>query len=48
MRADAMPGEDPMTLPATDEVAAHMVAMLEANETRNNARIDVRDLLAES
>ena len=45
MRADAMPGEDPMTLPAPDEVAAHIVPMLEASETRNNARIDVRELL---
>ena len=46
MRADAMPGEDPMTLPAPEEVAAHMVAMLEASETRNNARVNVRDLLS--
>ncbi|MHA7900002.1 MAG: SDR family NAD(P)-dependent oxidoreductase [Henriciella sp.] len=45
MRADAMPGEDPMTLPAPEAVAAHMVPLLEANETRTNARIDVRDLL---
>ena len=45
MRADAMPGEDPMTLPATEEVAAQMVPLLEASETRNNARIVVRDLL---
>lgn len=48
MRADAMPGEDPMTLPATEDVAAHMVSMLEAGETRNNARVDVRELLAAS
>lgn len=46
MRADAMPGEDPMTLPPPEDVAAHMVPMLEASETRNNARIDVRELLA--
>ena len=45
MRADAMPGEDPMTLPAPEDVAAHMVPLLEAAETRNNARINVRDLL---
>lgn len=45
MRADAMPGEDPMTLPAPDAVAAHIVPMLEASELRNNARIEVRDLL---
>ncbi|MEP1143634.1 MAG: SDR family NAD(P)-dependent oxidoreductase [Henriciella sp.] len=46
MRADAMPGEDPMTLPAPEDVAAHMVPLLEASETRNKARIDVRELLA--
>ncbi len=45
MRADAMPGEDPMTLPSTDDVAAHMVPMLDASETRNKARVDVRSLL---
>jgi len=45
MRADAVPGEDPMTLPSTDEVAIHIVPMLEASETRNNARINVSDLL---
>ncbi|MEM9571856.1 MAG: SDR family NAD(P)-dependent oxidoreductase [Pseudomonadota bacterium] len=45
MRADAMPGEDPMTLPSPEEVAVHMVPMLEASETRHNARINVRDLL---
>lgn len=27
MRADAMPGEDPMTLPTPDEVAAHVVPL---------------------
>lgn len=48
MRADAMPGEDPMTLPATEDVAVHMVSMLEASETRNKARVDVRELLAAS
>jgi NAD(P)-dependent dehydrogenase (short-subunit alcohol dehydrogenase family) len=45
MRADAMPGEDPLTLPTPEDVAAHMVPLLEAQETRNNARINVRDLL---
>ena len=48
MRADAMPGEDPMTLPPTKDVAAHMVSMLEAGETRNKARVDVRELLSVS
>ena len=46
MRADAMPGEDPMTLPTPEDVAAHMVPLLEASETRHNARISVRDLLS--
>ena len=45
MRADAMPGEDPMTLPTPDHVAVHMVPLLEATETRTKARIDVKDLL---
>ena len=45
MRADAMPGEDPMTLPTPEDVAIHMVPMLEAAETRNNVRVDVRPLL---
>lgn len=45
MRADAMPGEDPMTLPAPDEVAAHMVDMLEASESRNNVRVSARNLM---
>lgn len=45
MRADAMPGEDPMTLPSAEDVAKHMVPMLEAAETRNNARVNVRELL---
>ncbi|MEL7110557.1 MAG: SDR family NAD(P)-dependent oxidoreductase [Pseudomonadota bacterium] len=45
MRADAMPGEDPTTLPAPEDVAAHMVPLLEATESRNNVRVQVRDLL---
>ncbi|MEQ3746544.1 MAG: SDR family NAD(P)-dependent oxidoreductase [Henriciella sp.] len=45
MRADAMPGEDPMTLPSPDEVAAHIVPMLEASETRTKSRVNVSDLL---
>jgi NAD(P)-dependent dehydrogenase (short-subunit alcohol dehydrogenase family) len=48
MRADAMPGEDPMTLPTPEAVAAHMVPLLEATEDRNNVRIDVRELLSKS
>ena len=45
MRADAMPGEDPMTLPAPETVAVHMVPLLERGETRTKMRIDVKDLL---
>nr|WP_070958958.1 SDR family NAD(P)-dependent oxidoreductase [Hyphomonas sp. Mor2] len=45
MRADAMPGEDPMTLPSTQDVAQHIVPLLEESEARTNARINVRDLL---
>ncbi len=45
MRFDAMPGEDPMTLPPPEDVAAQMVPMLDASETRNNVRVSVRDLL---
>ena len=48
MRADAMPGEDPMILPPPEDVAEHMVPLLGEDETRNNARIDVRELLANS
>ena len=48
LRADAMPGEDPMILPLPEDVAEHMVPLLGADETRNNARIDVRELLAKS
>jgi len=35
MRAKAMPGEDPMTLPALDEVAAQLVEMCMAEFERN-------------
>lgn len=45
MRADAMPGEDPMTLPSAEAVAAHIAPMLEESETRTKARINVSDLL---
>ena len=37
MRAQAMPGEDPMKLPAPDEVAAHVVAMCAAEFVDNGA-----------
>ena len=45
MRADAVPGEDPMTLPTPEAIAAHLATMVEVSETRNNARINVSDLL---
>ena len=35
MRATAMPGEDPMSLPHPDEVAAQMVAMCEPSFADN-------------
>ncbi len=37
MRAQAMPGEDPMKLPAPDEVAAQVVAMCAAEFVDNGA-----------
>jgi NAD(P)-dependent dehydrogenase (short-subunit alcohol dehydrogenase family) len=37
MRATAMPGEDPMTLPTADEVAAQIVPMCMENFTDNGA-----------
>jgi NAD(P)-dependent dehydrogenase (short-subunit alcohol dehydrogenase family) len=37
MRAQAMPGEDPMTLPTADEVAGQMVEMCSADFTDNGA-----------
>jgi NAD(P)-dependent dehydrogenase (short-subunit alcohol dehydrogenase family) len=39
MRASAMPGEDPETLPAPETVAADIVAMLGEAETRHGARV---------
>tara|TARA_R110002073_G_scaffold156164_1_gene311493 strand:- start:2819 stop:3541 length:723 start_codon:yes stop_codon:yes gene_type:complete len=44
MRAAAKPGEDPMTLPTADEVAAELVKLVSADETRTGARIRYRDL----
>jgi hypothetical protein len=35
MRAKAMPGEDPMTLPAPEDVAPAIVALALPAETRN-------------
>lgn len=45
MRAEAMPGEDPMTLPAADEVARELAKLVSPDETRTGARIAYRDLL---
>lgn len=43
MRADAVPGEDPMTLPTPEEVVTRLVPLLGAGETRNGERIGWRD-----
>jgi NAD(P)-dependent dehydrogenase (short-subunit alcohol dehydrogenase family) len=43
MRAEAMPGEDPMTLPAPEEVARELVKLVGPAETRTGARITFRD-----
>ncbi|MEM6534258.1 MAG: SDR family NAD(P)-dependent oxidoreductase [Pseudomonadota bacterium] len=48
MRADAVPGEDPMTLPAPEDVAPLMVPLLGSDETRNGARVSARDVIAGS
>lgn len=37
MRAKAFPGEDPMTLPAPEQVAPHIVKMLQPSYTENGA-----------
>ena len=39
MRAKAMPGEDPMTLPAPEDVVLQFVPLLKASESRNAERI---------
>ncbi|MEM9740835.1 MAG: SDR family NAD(P)-dependent oxidoreductase [Pseudomonadota bacterium] len=44
MRFDAMPGEDPETLPEPERVAGPMVDLLEPGESRTGARISFRDL----
>lgn len=44
MRADAMPGEDPMTLPTPEDMAAVIAPMLDADETRHGVRVAFRDL----
>ena len=44
MRAAAKPGEDPMTLPTADLVAAELVKLVSVDETRTGKRIRYRDL----
>ena len=44
MRAAAKPGEDPMTLPTADVVAAELVKLVSVDETRTGKRIRYRDL----
>ncbi|MBK8196862.1 MAG: SDR family NAD(P)-dependent oxidoreductase [Acidobacteria bacterium] len=46
MRAEAMPGEDPMTLPTPDEVARELVKLVSAGETRTGARIVYREVVS--
>ena len=43
MRAEAMPSEDPMTLPTPEEVVMKLVPLLEESETRTGARISFKD-----
>jgi len=44
MRFDAMPGEDPETLPTPETVASPLCDLVEAGETRTNERVAFRDL----
>ncbi|MEZ5947122.1 MAG: SDR family NAD(P)-dependent oxidoreductase [Hyphomonas sp.] len=46
MRAEAMPGEDPMTLPSAEDVAAELVKLVAADETRTGILVNYRDLVA--
>lgn len=45
MRAEAMPGEDPLTLPTAEEVARVLATLAEPGETRTGARVCYRDTL---
>lgn len=45
MRADAVPGEDPMTLPTAEAVADALIPLLGEAETRTKARIAARDVM---
>ncbi|MCA8899436.1 MAG: SDR family NAD(P)-dependent oxidoreductase [Hyphomonas sp.] len=44
MRAEAMPGEDPLTLPPAEDVAAELIKLVGPEETRSGALVDYRDL----
>jgi hypothetical protein len=39
MRAEAMPGEDPMTLPPPEDVAKELVKLVSVSEVRTGARV---------
>lgn len=45
MRAEAMPGEDPMTLPTPDDVAKELAKLVRPGEMRHGARIVYRDVV---
>mgnify|MGYP003114697861 CR=1 FL=1 len=44
MRAEAMPGEDPMTLPPAEDVAGELVKLVSASETRTGELVNYRDV----
>lgn len=44
MRADAMPGEDPMTLPAAESVATKLAPLVTESCTEHATRFSVQDL----
>jgi hypothetical protein len=45
MRAEAMPGEDPMTLPTPEAVATELVKLVAASEMRTGARVVFKDVV---
>ena len=44
MRAEAMPGEDPMSIPSAEDVAAELVKLVSTNETRTGQLINYREI----
>lgn len=46
MRAEAFPGEDPLTLPSPEDIAQAFIPLVEADCTKNGEVINARDLLA--